>query len=490
MSIRRADGVLYVKGALEACCRCAPRGTAGRASRPTRSWRRAACACWRSPWATASEERDLELLGLVGIADPPRTEAIEAVAAARAAGIRTVMITGDHPVTAHGHRARAGHPAAGRGRRRARCTRAPRREDKLRIVRDWKARGEVVAMTGDGVNDAPALREAHIGIAMGKTGTEVTREASDMVLADDNFASIVAAVREGRGIFDNIRKTLVYLLAGNAGELALMLGAALLGLPLPLLPLQLLWINLVTDGLPALALVTDPVESGRDAPAAAAPGRADARARRSGARSLGTAALEAGGHARRVRLGARAHGLHAARSLAFSVLVFAELFRAFAARSRTRIFWEVGAFTNLRLLGVVGLQVLLQLAIQYLPATQALFRIGGLSLARQRARRAARARAGHRARDLEAAAPSTARVQADAGSARLLHHAPCHRARRGLRCLREPGSPGSHARRCRAPARANRRSAAARVSASWIIVAIAVAPPCSQSTSPAQCSRP
>jgi Ca2+-transporting ATPase len=134
-------------------------------------------------------------------------------------------------------------------------------EEKLRIVRGWKQRGAVVAMTGDGVNDAPALREAHIGIAMGKEGTEVARQASAMVLTDDNFASIVAAVHEGRGIFDNIRKTLVYLLAGNASELLVMLGASLLGAPLPLTAIQILWINLVTDGLPALALVMDPPEA-------------------------------------------------------------------------------------------------------------------------------------------------------------------------------------------------------------------------------------
>ena len=199
----------------------------------------------------------LILLGLVGIADPPRKEAIEAVARARAAGIVTVMITGDHPATAEAIAREMGILQQGESveeRVHARAT----PEDKLRIVREWKEKGAIVAMTGDGVNDAPALREAHIGIAMGIAGTEVTREAADMVLSDDNFASIVEAVHEGRGIFDNIRKTVVYLMAGNFGEMVLMLGAAVVGMPLPLLPIQLLWINLATDGLPALALIVVP----------------------------------------------------------------------------------------------------------------------------------------------------------------------------------------------------------------------------------------
>ena len=207
---------------------------------------------------TGDAEEDLELVGLIGIADPPRTEVIDAIARAHSAGISTVMITGDHPATARAIARELGIVRPGETVEELVHARATP-EDKLRIVRRWKSQGAIVAMTGDGVNDAPALREAHIGIAMGRTGTEVTREASDIVLSDDNFASIVAAVEEGRGIFDNIRKSLVYLLSGNAGELAVMLAAALVGLPLPLLPLHLLWINLVTDGLPALALATDPV---------------------------------------------------------------------------------------------------------------------------------------------------------------------------------------------------------------------------------------
>jgi Ca2+-transporting ATPase len=322
-------------------------------------------------------EDDLTLLGLIGLADPPRTEAIDAVALAQRAGIQTVMITGDHPVTAQAIAKELGILRPGIAPEEvvhARATPA----DKLRIVREWKARGAVVAMTGDGVNDAPALREAHIGVAMGKGGTEVTREASDMVLTDDNFASIVAAVREGRGIFDNIRKTLGYLLAGNTGELAVMLGAALAGLPLPLLPLHLLWINLVTDGLPALALVMDPPEGD----VLARPPRRPEEpliGRPEWTNVIVTGLLQAATTLTVFVWALKSRDLIEARNLAFSTIVVCEVFRAFAARSATKTFWEVGAFSNLKLVGVVLVSFLIQLAIHHTPATQQLFQLGSLS---------------------------------------------------------------------------------------------------------------
>jgi P-type Ca2+ transporter type 2C len=378
MSIERADGRVYIKGAVESVLPLCVEGVGDAAEANTqmaeRGLRVLAIAV-----APTGAEHGATLIGLIGIADPPRTEAIEAVAAARAAGITTVMITGDHLLTA---RAIARELGIVSGRDveddvvHARAT----PEDKIRIVREWKTRGAVVAMTGDGVNDAPALREAHIGIAMGRTGTEVTREASDMVLADDNFASIVAAIREGRGIFDNIRKTLVYLLSGNTAELTVMLVAALGGLPLPLLPLHLLWINVVTDGLPALALVVDPAEDDvlqrpprhPDEPML---GRAEWRF------IIATGLLQATATLGVFVWALNARDLSEARNLAFSVLVFGELFRAFAARSTTRVFWEVGAFTNVRLLAVVVFSVLMQLGIHHIPAAQAVFEIGPLSAA-------------------------------------------------------------------------------------------------------------
>jgi Ca2+-transporting ATPase len=253
-------------------------------------------------------------------------------------------------------------------------------EHKLRIVRAWKSQGAVVAMTGDGVNDAPALKEASIGVAMGITGTEVTKEAADIIITDDNFASIVAAVEEGRGIYDNIAKTLAYLLAGNAGELIVMLIATLVGWPLPLLPIQLLWINLVTDGLPALALATDPID----------PGVLTRPPRHPEAELIDWSFLKRialiGSLTAAVALSAFAYewytdgNLDQARDAAFSALVIAELLRAFGARSDVRTVWQVGLFSNMRLFVIVAASFALQLAIHHLPTLQALFRIEPISL--------------------------------------------------------------------------------------------------------------
>ena len=378
MSVWRADGVLYVKGAfesLEPLCRDGLEGAdSANSALAGRGLRVLAVATGASP-----DERDLTLRGLVGLADPPRPEAVAAVAAAKAAGLRTVMITGDHPATAHAIAREMGIVAAGSdGAELAEAVHARATpEDKLRIVRGWKARGAIVAMTGDGVNDAPALREAQIGIAMGRTGTEVTREASDMVLADDNFASIIAAIEEGRGIFDNIRKTLVYLLGGNTGELLVMLGAVAVGWPLPLLPLHLLWINLATDGLPALALAMEP----RDPDVMRRPPRPSDEpilGRAEWANILLTGFLQG-----TVTLGVfgwalRARSLSAARDLAFTTLVLGELFRSFASRSRTRSLWSLGLFTNRALVLVVGVSVAAQLALHLVPATQRLFQLAPL----------------------------------------------------------------------------------------------------------------
>ena len=221
----------------------------------------------------------MTFLGLAGMIDPPRPEAKSAIAACELAGIRPVMITGDHPVTAQ-----AVARELGLLRNGGRVVTGPELETmtdeqlfrdvedisvyarvspshKLRVVTAWQAHGHIAAMTGDGVNDAPALKKADIGIAMGITGTDVTKEAAAMTLTDDNFASIVAAVEEGRGVFGNIKKYLMYLLSSNIGEIGLMAGSALLGLPLPLTAVQILYVNLATDGLPALALSVDPPET-------------------------------------------------------------------------------------------------------------------------------------------------------------------------------------------------------------------------------------
>lgn len=336
-------------------------------------------------------ERGLVFVGLVGMYDPPRPEVLAATAKCRSAGIRVVMITGDHPQTARAVAAELGiaqpddpvltgpelqaldenglAEAVERTTVYARVT----AEHKLRIVRAWQARGAVVAMTGDGVNDAPALRGADIGIAMGQTGTEVTKAAADMVIADDNFASIVAAVEEGRGIYANIRKTLLYLLAGNCGELLLITACVVGGLPMPLLPIHLLWINLVTDGLPALCLATDPI----DADVMQAPPRA--RTERLTDRAFLTSLLLTGTLTAALAMAVFLYGLAyedtaTARTHAFAALVFAELLRAFSSRSETGSVFAVGIFSNLRLAFVVAATFTVQIASHHVDVLRTLLR--------------------------------------------------------------------------------------------------------------------
>mgnify|MGYP000032390330 CR=1 FL=1 len=283
----------YSKGApeviLEACAR--QRGAAGETEltpedreRLLETARQMAGSALRvlavaaKPGATlADAERDMTFLGLIGMIDPPRPEAKAAIQTCEQAGIKPVMITGDHPLTAQAVAGELGLLKTGRvvtgaeleGMSEAEFERQAAAIEvyarvspahKLRVVTALQKQGHIVAMTGDGVNDAPALKKADIGIAMGITGTDVTKEAAAMTLTDDNFASIVAAVEEGRGIFGNIKKYLMYLLSSNIGEIGLMAGASLLGLPLPLSAVQILYVNLATDGLPALALAVDPPE--------------------------------------------------------------------------------------------------------------------------------------------------------------------------------------------------------------------------------------
>ncbi len=327
-------------------------------------------------------EHDLVFVGLTGMHDPPRPEAKASVAKCLAAGIRVVMITGDHPHTAaaiaHELGIASAMVAAISGaeldhlnddelRQRvaevavyARVT----AEHKLRIVRALKANGAVVAMTGDGVNDAPAIKGSDIGIAMGKSGTEVTRQAADMIITDDNFATIVAAVEEGRGIYDNIRKTLQYLLAGSTGELLLMLICVVIGTPTPLMPIHLLWINLITDGLPALCLATDHIDP--DVMARKPRQRGDSMTDRSFFYAMiFTGVLTAG-----IAFAVYYHVLHtsgieAARAHTFAVLVFAELLRSFGARSKTKPIWRIAHFTNIHLLIVVSVSFALQVLSQH-----------------------------------------------------------------------------------------------------------------------------
>jgi Ca2+-transporting ATPase len=341
-------------------------------------------------------EAELVLAGLVGMMDPPREEAKEAVRRCHEAGIRPVMITGDHPATARavarelgiarpGDRVLTGAEVEGMsdGDLAAVADQVPvyarvAAEHKLRVVRAWKRRGQVVAMTGDGVNDAPAVKAADIGIAMGLTGTDVTKEASAMVLTDDNFASIVNAVEEGRGIYDNIQKFLHYLLAGNAGLILFVIASSLAGWPFPLTATQILWMNLVTNGLPALALGMEPPEPDvmRRRPR---PPREPILTARRGlllvAHGALVAAVTALGFAL-VYQGDSAH-LPRARTMAFCVVSYAFILFALSCRSLRYTMPEVGPFSNPALLGAIAVSGLLQLSVVTLPFAQGVFETAG-----------------------------------------------------------------------------------------------------------------
>jgi Ca2+-transporting ATPase len=350
-------------------------------------------------------EHDLAFAGLIGMIDPPRPEAKEAVARARSAGIRPLMITGDHPRTASVIAQELGIAADGRVMTGAELDKLSddaraaavgevsvyarvNPEHKLRIVDALRRRGAVVAMTGDGVNDAPALKKADIGVAMGITGTDVSKEAADMVLADDNFASIVAAVEEGRAIFANIRKFLRYLLSSNIGEVLTMFFGVLLagriglrgqgdGVVLPLLATQILWINLVTDGPPALALGVDPPDDDlmRQPPRPPGEGVLTARMWRGIAfvgiiMAIGTlfvidvslpgGFIEGNGD------------LPYAQTMAFTTLMLFQIFNVVDARSDERSAFT-RLFTNQWLWLALGVSVLLQVAVVYVPLLQRAF---------------------------------------------------------------------------------------------------------------------
>jgi P-type Ca2+ transporter type 2C len=344
-------------------------------------------------------ESEMVFCGLVGMIDPPRDEVKVAVARARAAGIRPVMITGDHPETASAiarelhlagadDRTLSGHDLdnltddeLARDVHHIAVYARVSPEHKLRVVRAWKSRGEVVAMTGDGVNDAPAVKAADIGIAMGITGTDVTKEASDMVLTDDNFTSIVNAVEEGRGIFDNIQKFVHYLLSCNAGEVLLMFFAVLVGWHAPLEAIQILWINLVTDGLPALALAMEHPERGIMRRPPRPPHESVITPRHGvliGFHGLLIAAASAAGFGV-VYHGPGDHSLERAQTVAFCIMSYSQLFFAIGCRSHTRTLPELGLFSNPHLLGAIVISGLLQLGVVSFPFAQSMFETTSLS---------------------------------------------------------------------------------------------------------------
>ncbi len=348
------------------------------------------------PLTSEKAEAGLVLIGVTGMMDPPRPEAAESVATCRSAGIRPVMITGDHPLTAgviasrvgimsgEGEAVMTGRELAGLSLEEfeekveeisvyARV--AP--EQKLKIVQALQDKGHFVAMTGDGVNDAPALKRADIGVAMGITGTDVSKEASHMILLDDNFATIVKAVREGRRIFDNIRKFIKYTMTSNSGEIFTIFLAPFLGLPIPLLPIHILWINLVTDGVPGLALAAEPGEKN-------IMGRPPRDPKESiFAKGLGIHIIWVGLLMGAVSILTQALFVESSQAhwqtMVFTVLCLSQMGHVLAIRSERESFFRQGALSNKPLLGAVLLTLALQLSTIYVPFLNPIFKTVPLS---------------------------------------------------------------------------------------------------------------
>lgn len=343
-----------------------------------------------------TQESGLRFLGLAGIIDPPREEVLDAIAQCKTAGIVTVMITGDHPLTAKTIAQRVGilsgeNDLVVTGQQLAalddssfsdkvekiRVYARVSPEQKLRIVKMLQQKGHYVAMTGDGVNDAPSLKRANIGIAMGITGTDVSKEAAHMILLDDNFSTIVKAVREGRRVYDNILKFIKYLMTTNSGELLTLLVGPIIGLPVALLPIHILWINLVSDGLPAISLSYEKAEENIMNRPPRPPGQS-VFANGRGLHMVWVGVLMAG-----IALGLQGwaikNGLHW-QTIIFNVLSLSQLGHVLAIRFEGRSLFGAGMFSNKPLIGAVSMALLLQVAVTYVPFLQTIFHTEALTL--------------------------------------------------------------------------------------------------------------